>query len=210
MELATVTSFAAIAATLIAVPGPDWAYVLASGARDRVVVPAVAGITAGYALITAIVVVGMGPIVAATPIALTTITAIGAAYLIHLGIRITRTSADIAPSATDEPPGGGAGTYFGRGLLVSGLNPKGLLILLAVLPQFIRPDTTWPVPAQLAALGGVFTLLVALFYLPLGFAADRVIGARPRVAQITTTLAGLAMIVLGAGLLIERGIGLLA
>lgn len=32
---------------VVAVPGPDWAYTLASGLRDRSVVPAVAGLALG-------------------------------------------------------------------------------------------------------------------------------------------------------------------
>ena len=40
MEPTAVLGFAAIAFALIAVPGPDWAYVLAAGARDHVVMPA--------------------------------------------------------------------------------------------------------------------------------------------------------------------------
>ena len=43
-------------------------------------------------------------------------------------------------------------------------------------------------------------------YLPLGFAADWVLGARPRVAQITTKVAGAAMILVGLALLVERAI----
>jgi threonine/homoserine/homoserine lactone efflux protein len=59
-------------------------------------------------------------------------------------------------------------------------------------------------PVQFAALGGIFILITALFYLPLGYAADRVLGARPRVAHITTKIAGIAMIVVGTALLAER------
>ncbi|MFM6974559.1 MAG: hypothetical protein ACKOXM_05460, partial [Agromyces sp.] len=44
MELATLIAFAVLAATLVAVPGPDWAFIITAGARDRVVVPAVGGV----------------------------------------------------------------------------------------------------------------------------------------------------------------------
>lgn len=43
-----------------------------------------------------------------------------------------------------------------------------------------------------------------MFYLPLGYAADRVLGTRPRVAEVTTKVAGVAMILVGAALLAER------
>ncbi|MGZ4476880.1 MAG: LysE family translocator, partial [Nocardioides sp.] len=60
MEMSAVLGFAAIALTMIAVPGPDWAYVLGVGARDRVLVPAVGGLMVGYVLITLVVSVGVG------------------------------------------------------------------------------------------------------------------------------------------------------
>jgi threonine/homoserine/homoserine lactone efflux protein len=47
MELSAVLGFAVIALTLIVVPGPDWAYVLAVGTRDHVVLPVVTGCCSG-------------------------------------------------------------------------------------------------------------------------------------------------------------------
>jgi len=190
--------FAATSLVLIAVPGPDWAFVLAAGARDHVVGPAVAGLMTGYALITALVAAGLGPLVAAVPSALTALTVAGAAYLTHLGVRTLRGTGRV--EAVASPPG----RHFARGVGVSALNPKGLLIFLAILPQFTEPTDDRPVAAQLAVLGGVFVLLTAAFYLPLGYAADRVLGARPRIARTTTRLAGATMVLLGAALLAER------
>ena len=60
VELSVTLAFAAIAFTLIAIPGPDWAYVVAAGAHDRVVAPAVAGILSCYGIVTAVVVAGVG------------------------------------------------------------------------------------------------------------------------------------------------------
>jgi threonine/homoserine/homoserine lactone efflux protein len=93
---------------------------------------------------------------------------------------------------------------------VSGLNPKGLLLFLAVLPQFTHRAGGWPLPLQFAALGGIYIAITALFYLPLGFTADRVLGARPRVAQLTTRIAGVAMLIVGAALIVERAVQTLA
>ena len=73
---------------------------------------------------------------------------------------------------------------------MSALNPKGLLIFLSILPQFTRTASGWPLPMQLAALGGVFIAICALFYLPLGHAASRVLGARPGIVMPGTFLLG--------------------
>ncbi len=77
-------------------------------------------------------------------------------------------------------------------------------MFLSILPQFARTDVAWPVPAQFAVLGGTFVLLAAAFYLPLGLAAGRVLGARPRIARLTTKITGAAMILVGLALFAER------
>ena len=40
-----------------------------------------------------------------------------------------------------------------KGLGVSALNPKGLLLFLALLPQFTDSHSPWPIPLQIVALG---------------------------------------------------------
>lgn len=172
-------------------------------------VPAVAGLVIGYIVITGAVVVGVGPLVAAWPAALPVLTLFGAAYLIYLGVTILRSPGHIS-EASDVNTRRGRGAILVRGSGVSALNPKGLLIFLAILPQFTRPEASWPLAAQLAALGGVFTAICALFYLALGFAADRILGSRPRVARITARVAGTAMILVGLVLIAERVVELVA
>lgn len=208
--MSAILGFAAIAFTLIVVPGPDWAYILAAGARDHVVLPVVGGVMVGYAVITAIVVVGVGPLVAALPGALIALTITGSGYLIYLGVRTLRSSGHIDSGGTGVALASSPGHYFTRGVGVSALNPKGILIFVSILPQFTRTAERWPLPVQFAILGGVYILITAAVYLPLGYAADRVLGARPRVAQVTTKVAGMAMILVGLGLLLERGFEVIA
>lgn len=203
MQISAVLGFAAIALTMIAVPGPDWAYVLAVGARDRVIVPAVGGLMVGYVLITAVVALGVGGLIAAQPVALLVLTVAGSLYLIRLGIgtlRSARGAAFGAGTAVAASPRG----YFARGIAVSGLNPKGVLIFVSILPQFTRATYVWPLPVQLALLGIVFVVLAGSFYLPMGVVMERVLRARPGVAGITTRVAGTAMILVGLSLLTER------
>ena len=204
MELSAVLGFALVAVALIAVPGPDWAYVLASGARDHVVAPAVSGILLGYVLITAVVVVGVGPLATTLPAALLVLTVVGAGYLVYLGICTLRRPAGVGSACPAASQGRTPLRYVARGVGVSALNPKGLLLFLSILPQCERPEAAWPLPAQLATLGAVFIVICAAFYLPLGHAADRVLGARPGVARAVSKVAGCAMIVVGLGLLAER------
>jgi threonine/homoserine/homoserine lactone efflux protein len=201
-------AFWGLTVVLIVIPGPDWAFTLASGVRDRVVFPAVAGLMLGYAVITVVVAAGVGAIVTRTPVILTALTGIGAAYLAYLGLTLL-----VRPAAVDHaavrvagPPSYRWG-HVVRGVGVSGLNPKGLLLFLAILPQFTDPDHGWPVPAQLAALGLVFVVTCGVFYTGLGLCARSVLRSRPGASRAMSRLSGAAMIVIGALLLIERLLG---
>ena len=91
-----------------------------------------------------------------------------------------------------------------RGLGVSGLNPKGLLVYLAVLPQFTTPRGPWPLTAQLGVLGLVFVLTCGAFYLSLGSVARRILESRPGTARAITRFSGAAMVIIGVLLLAER------
>ncbi len=203
MEPSATFAFVAIAFTLIAIPGPDWAYVLAAGARDHVVVPPVAGILLGYALVSAGVVGGFAALVTTFPAALLLTNVAGASYLTYLGIKVLRSPTKIT-EAGGQVQRPSTLRSFGRGVGVSALNPKGLLILASVTQGFTRPDATLPLTAQLAVLCALYILLCAAVYLPLALAADRVLGARPAVAQVTTRVAAVSMILVGGVMVAER------
>ena len=225
MAVTSVAAFWAVAALLVAVPGPDWAFVLSSGVRSQTVVPAVGGILLGYAGITLVVAAGVGTLVARSPAALSALTIVGGIYLIWHGTRtVARESARGKPvpgkptlgkPALGKPAradGAGDGGTSGvssrealtRGMGVSGLNPKGLLLYLALLPQFTSARWDWPVAVQLGLLGLIFMLSCAVFYLCLGSFARRILHARPATARVISRLSGVAMVVIGALLLIDR------
>jgi threonine/homoserine/homoserine lactone efflux protein len=198
----SILAFWAVSLLLIAVPGADWAFTIAAGVRRRAVVPAVAGLAIGYLGITAIVAAGVGAIVARSDVALTTLSVGGGAYLVWHGVSILRQP---RPALAPEPSLARTDwATLGRGVGVSGLNPKGLLILLAVLPQFTDRRDHWPVSVQIAVLGLVFTATCAVFYLALGTFSRSVLEARPRGARIVTRASGLGMVVVGALLIADR------
>jgi threonine/homoserine/homoserine lactone efflux protein len=202
MAASSVLAFWAVAALLIMVPGPDWAFVLGSGLRGRTAVPAVGGLVIGYGAVTTVVAAGVGALVARSSALLTGLVFVGGLYLAWLGARtLARPKAPAAPSAT--PARTGRAT-LAKGVGVSALNPKGLLLFVALLPQFTSPRWSWPQSAQLALLGLVFMASCATFYLCLGTFARRVGDARPATALAITRFSGAAMIVIGVLLLIER------
>jgi threonine/homoserine/homoserine lactone efflux protein len=58
--------------------------------------------------------------------------------------------------------------------------------------------------AQLGLLGLIFVTTCALFYLCLGSFARKILHARPAAARIISGVSGVAMVVIGALLLIDR------
>jgi threonine/homoserine/homoserine lactone efflux protein len=202
VTVSSVVAFWAVALLLISVPGADWAFVLSAGLGSRTVLPAVGGIVLGYAGVTVVVAAGVGALVARSPAFLTGLTIAGGLYLAWRGAKtLARPSAPGVPA--DTPASAGRGT-LARGIGVSALNPKGLLMFLALLPQFTDPTGNWPLPAQLGLLGLVFVASCAAFYLCLGSFARRILLSRPAAARVITRFSGAAMIVIGALLLAER------
>ncbi|CAL9533597.1 LysE family translocator [Streptomyces sp. enrichment culture] len=204
--MAGIGAFWSVSFLLVLVPGADWAYAITAGLRHRSVLPAVGGMLGGYVLLTAVVAAGLATAVAGSPTVLTVLTAAGAAYLIWLGATtLARPAA--APQAEDGDEQDGSGSWVGRavrGLGISGLNPKALLLFLALLPQFAARDADWPFAAQIVALGLVHTANCAVVYTGVGTTARRILGARPAVATAVSRLSGAAMILVGALLLAER------
>jgi threonine/homoserine/homoserine lactone efflux protein len=198
----SVVAFWGVALLLIIVPGADWAFILGSGLRGRTVLPAVSGIVLGYAGMALVVAAGVGALVARSPAFLTGLTVAGGLYLMWHGAKTLA-----GPSAPGDHAGAPARASRGtlaRGIGVSALNPKGLLIFLALLPQFTDPRGSWPPAAQLGVLGLVFVASCAVFYLCLGSFARRMLGSRPGAARAIIRLSGAAMIVIGALLLADR------
>lgn len=96
------------------------------------------GLQLGLLLQIAIVAAGVGAILARSATAFTVIKWFGVAYLVYLGIRQWR--ARPAEAAPESPArGGSAPALVLRGFLVNASNPKAVVFMLAVLPQFLDP-----------------------------------------------------------------------
>ncbi|ACZ83232.1 LysE family translocator [Streptosporangium roseum] len=199
MAIATLTAFWAVSLMFVVTPGADWAYAIAAGLRHRTVLPAVGGLLAGHLAATAVVAAGVAALVARTPLVLTALTAVGAAYLVWMGVgMLTRPP---APQAGTEQAAGSWLRQAVRGAGVSGLNPKVFLLFLALLPQFTDPDAAWPLPVQIMALGLAHVASCAVVYTGVGMGARRVLRARPAAARVVSRVSGAVMISLGGVLL---------
>jgi len=126
------------------------------------------GLQTGIVLQVALCGLGLGALLAASTTAFAAIKWLGVAYLVWLGVRQFRAAGSVvelgarggnAPTPARE---GTAGRLYLQGLLVNITNPKGVVFMLAVLPQFIDPAR--PQALQYAVCAGtlVFTDLVVM------------------------------------------------
>ncbi|WP_198359539.1 LysE family translocator [Streptomyces sp. DSM 41987] len=185
-----------------------WAWITcgtAGCASGRSVVPAVAGLIAGYAGYTLLAVAGPVVIVAASAGLLTALTMLGAGYLMWLGWGVPARPAALTPST--EPVAASRRQIMLKGAGISGLNPKALLLYFSLFPQFIDPAAGWPVAAQTGLFGTLHMTLCAVVYLAVGVLARTVLKTRPSAARAVTRASGAMVIVIGGCLLAEGLIG---
>jgi homoserine/homoserine lactone efflux protein len=96
------------------------------------------GLQLGILFVLAIVAAGLGAIIAASTTLFAAVKWLGAAYLVYLGIRQWRAPAAPVTDAGADVTGTPRQLVM-RGFLVNATNPKGIVFMLAVLPQFIDP-----------------------------------------------------------------------
>ena len=197
MEWGMVVAFWGVSMLFIMSPGADWSYAISAGIHKRVL-PSVTGLLFGHVLATLIVAAGLGLVLAQHPQALMVLSLLGAAYLAWMGWQMFRQPA--TPSAGEQMDDTHWGKWCWKGLCVSGLNPKVLLLFLALLPQFIRPNQDSSITVQILALGLVHIISCAAVYFAVGFASQAVLSARPKAAWVVGKVSGVMMV--GIALLI--------
>lgn len=218
-------AFLVVAGALACTPGVDWAYSIAAGLKQRSFVPAVAGLCGGYVLHTVLMVAGLAALLAGLPGVLGWLTVAGSAYLLWLGFGTIRSwrgatfGAGLAsaegPTAGGSTAGGPAGISAGpaestqfrsflQGVGTSGINPKGLLFFVALVPQFVSPEAALPVPVQSGLLGLTFVLLAGVVYTCVALLSRKLLHSRPGAARRVTLASGIIMMALGTVLLSEQ------
>jgi len=128
-----------LAAILIAVtPGPGAVVSMSTGMRYgyRSALMVILGLQSAILAHMLIVAVGLGALLASSEVAFNIVKIAGAAYLVWLGIQKWR-----APAvAVDEgvAPLRRQGLFF-QGVLVNLTNPKAIIFIGALVPQFVNP-----------------------------------------------------------------------
>lgn len=203
-------AFLFVSVSLACTPGLDWAYSISAGLRQRSFVPAVAGLCSGYVIHTLLMAAGLAALLAGVPGLLGWLTIAGAAYLLWLGVGTMRSWRDASFSAeAGVVPSGTQLRTFLQGMGTSGINPKGLLFFVALVPQFVSPEAALPIPVQSGLLGLTFVVLAGLIYTGVAMAARKLLASRPGAARAVTLASGIIMVGLGLVLLAEQVLPLL-
>lgn len=150
----------------------------------------IVGLQIGLLLQIGIVAVGLGAVLAGSAVAFSAIKWFGVAYLVYLGIRQWRagpTDIDTAPGVADRGV-----AMLGRGFLVNASNPKAVVFMLAVLPQFLDPaHPLLPQYLIIAATMVAVDMLVMTGYTSLASRVLKLMRSHRQQVAMNRTFAGL-------------------
>ena len=150
------------------------------------------GLQLGLAMQIAVVAGGLGAVLAASSTAFYAIKWFGVAYLVYLAVKQWRAlPMDLTDDAAVRPIGKPMAMMF-RGFLVNASNPKALVFMLAVLPQFVNPQA--PLLIQYLILGATMIsvdMIVMAGYTGLASKVLRLLRTPKQQKRMNRTFAGL-------------------
>ncbi len=173
----------------------------------------IAGLQLGLSVILLVAGVGVGALLLASATAFTVVKFAGAGYLIWLGIRQWRARVEAgapagSPEALPTLPGvPSARERFVTGFFTNVTNPKGIVFMVAVLPQFIDPARSLGLQLLILLLTTIVVDLIVMHgYAFLASRMQRWLAtARARRAQ--NRVFGGVLIAMGASLLMVKRAG---
>ena len=150
--------FVAAALVILLIPGPGVLYIVARslGQGHRAGLLSVLGLSVGALVHVAAATAGLSAILLASATAFGIVKALGAGYLIYLGMRTLLSPGPTTGMEASAPRS--LYRLFTDGVVVSVLNPKIAVFFLAFLPQFVEPGRG-PVSEQVLSLGLIYVAL---------------------------------------------------
>ncbi|MCU4182405.1 LysE family translocator [Bosea sp. BH3] len=191
-DFATLALFAGAAAVLTATPGPDMLLIASrSMSQGRAAgFLTYIGIAVGSYLQSFAAAFGLSQLFLLVPWAYDALRWIGAAYLTWLAWTTLRTKAPLlAPGHVPAQP---LRRIFLQGLWTNLLNPKMALFMLALLPQFLKPEAG-SIALQVMVLATILNLMGLLTNGVVILAASRLgqaLSRRPALARLPQRLMG--------------------
>ena len=137
VDPALYAGFIAAAVVAIISPGPDTMLIIryTIGAGPRTGLAAVGGVQLGLVVHTALAVAGISLIIASTPALLQGVAILGAAYLAWIGIQSLKGGGGLSFDGAGNASG--SGRAMREAVLCNLLNPKVILLFLALFPNFV-------------------------------------------------------------------------
>lgn len=156
---ATLIAFAAAAFALAVIPGPNLIYIITRGIQQgrRAAVVSSMGVQFGMVVHIVLATFGLSALVARSPMLYDVLRYAGAAYLVWLGVSLLRKRHAPVDAPGDLRPES-MRRLFLHGLAINLLNPKVILFVLALLPQFIDP-ARGSTATQMLMLGAVMIVI---------------------------------------------------
>jgi threonine/homoserine/homoserine lactone efflux protein len=202
--LDSLLAFAVAAFVLIVIPGPSVLFVVSRGVAlgRRAALLSVLGNESGLLVHVAAVALGLGAIVERSVVVFTVLKLAGAVYLVYLGVKAVRQRGSLRGVLDVAAIPKRSRRLYGEGVLVGVGNPKVIVFLAAILPQFVDRDGP-PAGLQMLVLGGLFVLIAlvcdSVWALAAGSARNALAGS-PRRMERMGAAGGLVMIGLGVRL----------
>lgn len=185
---------------IIIVPGMDMLFVLANsltGGSNRGLA-ATGGIMLGGVVHSLNGAVGIGLLMHFVPILFNPLLVLGGAYMAYIGFTLMRSSITVG---SDGPAGSRSGwKAFRQGAVTCLINPKAYLFILAVYPQFLKPEYG-PLWIQAVIMGAMTIVMQFAIYGGLAITAGRsrnLLIANPRATAFAGRAAGLLLVAVSA------------
>lgn len=198
-------AFIAVAAIVIATPGPDTALTVRNTLwRGRRSGRATAlGVGIGQLIWAAAAVAGLASVLRAWQPGFTVLRLVGALYLAYLGAATLRNAWRADGGGGHSAAGSGPGGSLRQGLLSNLSNPKMGVFFLSLLPQFVAGHHTSP--AELLGLGALFAAMTVGWLSTYSWVVDRVgdVLRRGRMRRLVDGISGTALMVLGLRVALE-------
>jgi threonine/homoserine/homoserine lactone efflux protein len=203
-------TFGLAAFIIIVIPGPSVVFTIGRAlAYGRgVALATVAGNTLGLVSIVVLVALGLGVVVQESIVVFTVLKLAGAAYLVWLGVEAVRRRREFLSADGLDPLAGTRMTWtraVRQGYVVGASNPKGYMMLAAVLPQFVDRGEGH-VQLQMLMLGLLATTIGLLSDSVWAIIASQLrlwFNSSPKRGEAMGAVGGVSMIGLGVGLAVS-------
>ncbi|NIA56842.1 LysE family translocator [Massilia sp. TW-1] len=172
MNTHTLLLFSATVLPLVCTPGPDILFIAsqAMSGGTPAGLRATTGVLLGYCVHSFLVALGLAAVVAASPVLFEVIRWVGIAYLVYLASKLIRAALRSGELVVSQ---GQVTNQLYKGFLTSLLNPKGMMVYVAILPQFMDRRGS-NATLQAVVLSAAFMFWCAVVYAAVSLSLGRV------------------------------------